>query len=597
MSFFDDASLVFLPSGQAGKDGKAYSMKPTNGNGDFTFSRGSNLTATRIDSNGLIEKGRENLLLQSNQFDTNWSTSSSTPVSGYADRNGGTDAWLLRENASTSPHWIRQSSGLTSGIGTFSFYAKKKDYDWIQFGRSGDGGDYANFNISNGTLGNVSGASIIDRKIESVGNGWYRCSVTYIFGSNSFVGIALIRSDVSTRYETYAGDITKGTYIQDAQVEIGLVATEYIESGATTGKAGLLEDSPRFDYSGGASCPSLLLEPSRTNLIGQSEYYNDWDIKTNISFQVNRDTSPEGIVNAQNIYPTATGACFMYENISYTSGETYVYSVFAKSNGKDYLQITTSGSSFGTDYCTFDLSNGTIDNNGFTNADIEDYGNGWYRCYIVVSAIATSSSRIVIGLVPSATSSRLEGITANGTDGVLIYGVSNEQGSYPTSYIPNHSGGSVTRNAEQIVNTNISSIINTSNSYTIFFDFTRPNADYVSAWQLIGIDNGGYTSRLKIVQRANFDQFRVNIYDGTTNVTSSEIDNSAQNKIAIVYDGRTSYKIFTNGTLLETLSCGAINGTRLTSGENGTQRTIDNYQQISLFPSALSDAECITLTS
>ena len=29
---------------------------------DFTFSRGSNLTATRVDSNGLIEKGRENLL-------------------------------------------------------------------------------------------------------------------------------------------------------------------------------------------------------------------------------------------------------------------------------------------------------------------------------------------------------------------------------------------------------------------------------------------------------------------------------------------------------------------------------------------------------
>ena len=73
MSFYDDASLVFLPSGGAGKDTKAYSIKPTDGSGDFTFSRGGNLTATRIDSNGLIEKGRENLLLQSNQFDTTWS--------------------------------------------------------------------------------------------------------------------------------------------------------------------------------------------------------------------------------------------------------------------------------------------------------------------------------------------------------------------------------------------------------------------------------------------------------------------------------------------------------------------------------------------
>ena len=69
MSFYDDASLVFLPSGGAGKDTKAYSIKPRTGDGDFTFSRGSNLTATRVDSNGLIEKGRENLLLQSNSFD------------------------------------------------------------------------------------------------------------------------------------------------------------------------------------------------------------------------------------------------------------------------------------------------------------------------------------------------------------------------------------------------------------------------------------------------------------------------------------------------------------------------------------------------
>jgi hypothetical protein len=70
MSLFDDASLAMIPS--AYKDGKLYSIKPTDGSGDFTFTRGSNLAATRVDENGLIEKGRENLLLQSNQFDTTW---------------------------------------------------------------------------------------------------------------------------------------------------------------------------------------------------------------------------------------------------------------------------------------------------------------------------------------------------------------------------------------------------------------------------------------------------------------------------------------------------------------------------------------------
>ena len=49
---------------------------------DFTFTRGSNLSATRVGPDGLIEKGRENLLLQSNNFDTTWANSSSTETSG-----------------------------------------------------------------------------------------------------------------------------------------------------------------------------------------------------------------------------------------------------------------------------------------------------------------------------------------------------------------------------------------------------------------------------------------------------------------------------------------------------------------------------------
>ena len=72
MSLYKDASLVMIPS--AYKDGKLYSIRPTDGDGDFTFSRGSNLAATRVDVNGLIEKGRENVLLHSNDFTLgNWS--------------------------------------------------------------------------------------------------------------------------------------------------------------------------------------------------------------------------------------------------------------------------------------------------------------------------------------------------------------------------------------------------------------------------------------------------------------------------------------------------------------------------------------------
>jgi len=51
MSTYTDASLIYYPSGV--KAGKAYSLKPTDGSGDLTFTRAS--TATRVNSAGLIE--------------------------------------------------------------------------------------------------------------------------------------------------------------------------------------------------------------------------------------------------------------------------------------------------------------------------------------------------------------------------------------------------------------------------------------------------------------------------------------------------------------------------------------------------------------
>ena len=51
MSILDKASLIQIPSGY--KSGKLYSIKPDNGDGDFTFSRSS--SATRVNSEGLIE--------------------------------------------------------------------------------------------------------------------------------------------------------------------------------------------------------------------------------------------------------------------------------------------------------------------------------------------------------------------------------------------------------------------------------------------------------------------------------------------------------------------------------------------------------------
>ena len=168
MSLFDDASLAMIPS--AYKDGKLYSIKPTDGSGDFTFTRGSNLAATRVDENGLIEKGRENLLLQSNQFDTTWTTSSSSITGGQSGYNGGSNAWLLQATASTSTARLEQAISLT-GVHTTSIYAKAGSTDWIAIQMWSN--HFAYFDVANGVVGNSG--SVIDASIEAAGNGFYRC--------------------------------------------------------------------------------------------------------------------------------------------------------------------------------------------------------------------------------------------------------------------------------------------------------------------------------------------------------------------------------------------------------------------------------------
>ena len=67
MSLLNQASLIQIPSGY--KDGTLYSAKPINGDGDLDFTR-SNDTATRINSDGIIEKVRTNEIFPSDTTNT-----------------------------------------------------------------------------------------------------------------------------------------------------------------------------------------------------------------------------------------------------------------------------------------------------------------------------------------------------------------------------------------------------------------------------------------------------------------------------------------------------------------------------------------------
>jgi len=338
MSLYDSASLAMIPSGI--KDGKLYSAKPINGAGDFTFTRGANLAATRVDENGLIEKGRENLLLHSNQFDTTWTNVSSSETGGQAGYDGSTDAWKL--DISSTPAFIAQSISL-SNLQTLSFYAKAGTLNFCRIYSATGPNSYADFDLVNGTVGTTN--LCIDTNIESIGNGWYRCSITFS-ANTSAIRIYPIQAD--NDLTATSGNI----YIQDAQLEVGLVATDYI--------------------------------PSSKNLLLQSNKFNTTWAPSSVT-ATGGQTGYDSTSDAWLLSKSASDG-YIYQDISYSGVQSL--SVYAKSNTLDGLQIYVNAPS--VSYQNFNLQDGILaSNSNVISSNIQNIGNGWYRCSMVFNSSIT----------------------------------------------------------------------------------------------------------------------------------------------------------------------------------------------------------------
>ena len=567
MSLYKDASLVMIPS--AYKDGKLYSIRPTDGSGDFAFSRGSNLAATRVDVNGLIEKGRENLLLQSNQFDTTWSISGSTTLSsGQSGYDGSNNAWLLSKSGGEYRR-IYQAVAI-SGVCTLSVYAKANTLNQITL-RDGSTNALVRYDLSDGSLVGTAG-SPITYSIVSVGNGWWRCSLT------------MSSSVQPSIYVEWSQSAAGSIYIQDAQLEQGLVATDYIETTTTSVSAGILEDMPRLDYSGGASCGSLLLEPSRTNSIPHSDYFGAWTSFSSISLSNNAGTSPEGVTNATEITWGAGGSRIQYDFPHNATSATY--SVFIKSNGGSTFNIllrnVTTSTNIAEEIFTGATFQPTLDTNSPTSVD---YGNGWYRVSITATSGITSGNTL-----------RTYIYADNGGE-LLIYGAQAESGSYPTSYIPTY-GTSQTRSIDDCKEYNVESLLGTD-SGTIFVDFEIFNTDNYGG--ILEIINDSTPSQRLLIWVSSGQDLQLNISGGIGG-HSIEANNISigrhkaaftysANEIAYFVDG---IKI---GTATPTLQTFAFSRYDMRNSQGGVNIQKKYINQTMAFPTALTDSECIALTT
>ena len=223
----------------------------------------------------LVEEAKTNLVTYSEQFDNaNWTKSSTTVTANATTAPDGTlTADRLLETAVTSSFYVGAFYVTTTpGTYTFSVYAK------------GDGsgrllnmvfynGFYAQsyFNLSTGVVSNVDAG--LTASIQSLPNGWFRCSVTGDY--YAFLSILLysaVAAGESSVYTARAGSASAGLFLWGCQGEAGAFPTSYIPTEAST-RTRAADDaqitgknfSSWYNQSEGTIFSQFYLDSNRTN--------------------------------------------------------------------------------------------------------------------------------------------------------------------------------------------------------------------------------------------------------------------------------------------------------------------------------------------
>ena len=342
-------------------------------------------------------------------------------------------------------------------------------------------------------------------------------------------------------------------------------------SATVVNKQGLIEtvgtDEPRIDFLNNTK-GHLLLEPSRSNLVTNSEQFVDAPTgNTNMdlfsgTITNNNTTSPDGNVKGMKFtISSGSGAVLrIYQSDLSTSANT-TFSIYAKKGTTDSLSINIAG--------------GT--------ATIATLNDKWQR----FSTTDTSSGSKFLDVE----------ISGNAGEYIYIFGIQAEQGSYATSYIPTQ-GSAVTRSAETCNGAGNDQVFNDSQgALCMEFEVIEKTS---SSYYVVSVRSSNGSDVLGVGARQG--KAFAEMFDGANYISNNSANLvNGKNKIVLTYNSGISAKLFLNGTKVLDFS-GTIpslsNLSELVQGDRFlSNKYYGNISEIKYQNTLLTDQEAIALTT
>jgi hypothetical protein len=376
----------------------------------------------------------QNLLLQSQTFENaSWSKERTAVTSNSTIApDGTTTADTVLADGTSGTHTVAQNISFVSGLTyTCSAFIKAGTNNFAQLRvvSSIVANGFANFDVSTGVLGTVGAG--VTASINSVGSGWYRCSITFTSLATQANPVFALIVTSGTANNAESNTLATSIIIWGAQVEIGSTANTYIPTTTTA-----VYGTPTLSFSGVStigleSNGSLFVQPAGTGALqaqattsttagGNARGANavDWQMSRNAASQV---ASGSGSLVGGGSQNTASGFnATVVGGATNSSTNNYTFVGGGLSNTASLGQTVVTGGYLNTASGYMNFIGG-----GFTNSGTSG------------SAVTTQS-----GTMNGTTAVTLSGSNANIRVGQLITGTSIN--IFPYTYVAAISGTSLT---------------------------------------------------------------------------------------------------------------------------------------------------------